>query len=339
MASNTAAYITAAKARPLEVKQASIVEPGTNQILVKNHAIAINPIDYKLQALTVYPITYPAILGQDVAGEVVSVGSDVTRFNPGDRVIGIAAGFATKKDSDKAFQHYTILETNLACHIPDNTTFERAVVLPLAITTAAAGLFQPDFLNLQLPSIETASQSEEVVLVWGGASSVGSAAVQLAKVAGYKVIATASTKNFKQVKGLGAEEVFDYKDESVVKHLLTAIGESTLAGIFDAVGGAAWAPCTEVASRARGSKFIATAVARFPDPPEGISMKQVFSLSVMTNHVGKAIWEDFLPAALKAGSMIPFPEPVVAGHGLESIQTGIDLLGRGVSAQKVVVTL
>ena len=73
MASNAAAWITAPKATPFEIKPAPLGVPKENQILVKNHAVAINPIDGKVQHLAIYPIEYPSILGQDVAGKVVVV--------------------------------------------------------------------------------------------------------------------------------------------------------------------------------------------------------------------------------------------------------------------------
>ena len=120
MASNTAAWLMAHRARPFEIKAAPLGTPEENQILLKNHAIAINPIDGKLQGLAIYPLDYPTILGQDVAGEVVAVGSGVKWFKKGDRVIGTTAGFATRRNEEKAFQTYSILQTNLASEIPDS---------------------------------------------------------------------------------------------------------------------------------------------------------------------------------------------------------------------------
>ncbi|EPE28953.1 GroES-like protein [Glarea lozoyensis ATCC 20868] len=339
MTSNTAAWITAAKAKPFEIKPYPLSTPGANQILIKNHALAVNPIDGKLQALAILPLKYPTILGEDVAGKVIAVGSDVTLFKTGDRVIGNAAGFGTKRDEDKGFQAYTILETNMACRIPDTISFEQAVVLPLAVSTASSGLFNPDFLNLQLPTEPAQSPTDKSLLVWGGASSVGSCAIQLAVAAGYEVVTTASPKNFEYVKKLGAQYVFDYNSTSVVSDIVTTLKGKVIAGAFDAVGGAAWAPTVAVVEQSEGVKFVATVTPGFPDPPDGISMRQVYSLSIMDNHVGKAVYEDFLPNALQAGSFIPAPEPLVAGRGLSSIQTAVNLQREGTSAQKVVVVL
>jgi NADPH:quinone reductase-like Zn-dependent oxidoreductase len=339
MSSNAAAWISAPKAKPFEVKAAPLGVPADGQVLVKNHAVAINPIDWKLQELSLYPLNYPTILGQDVAGEVVAVGPNVTRFKQGDRVIGLAAGYATKQDEAKAFQNYTMLQVNLCCEIPDHLSFESAVVVPYGLATAAAALFQDDFLKLQLPTEPAQKHTGKTLLVWGGASSVGSNAIQLAVAAGYEVITTASLKNFDYVKKLGASQAFDYNSSTVVSDLVAALKGKTIVGAFDAVGGAAWAPTVEVVRQSEGVKFVADTIRGFPEPPEGIVMKQVYAFSVMRNNVGRTIFEDFLPSALKSGAFSPSPAPVVAGKGLESIQAGLDLHRNGVSAQKVVVLL
>ncbi|KAG4441873.1 hypothetical protein IFR05_002674 [Cadophora sp. M221] len=338
MTSNTAAWLMEAKAIPFTIKPAPLASPGPDQILIKNHAIAINPIDGKLQYLAVYPVKYPTILGQDVAGDVISVGPGVTRFKPCDRVLGVATGFVTGKDSEKGFQSYTILTVNGTSEIPDHVSFENAVVLPLAVATAASGLFHPDILNLQLPTEPARSLTGNTLLVWGGASSVGSNVIQLAVAAGYEVITTSSPKNFDYVKNLGASQVFDYNSPSVVSDLVDAFNSKTSVGVYDAIAATAWGPAIEFAQKT-GTTMIATVTPGFPEAPQGVEIKKVFAPSILSNHVGKAVFEDFLPKALKSGTYVTAPEPIIAGRGLESIQVGVDLLRKGVSAKKVVVLL
>jgi NADPH:quinone reductase-like Zn-dependent oxidoreductase len=338
MASNTAAWVTAL-ATPFEVQPAPFMTPGEKQILVKNHAVAINPVDGKLQYSALYPMTYPTILGQDVAGEVVALGPGVEGFEKGDRVAGLAVGHSTKREEEKAFQAYTILQTNMVCKIPDAIPFENAVVLGLGLSTAADALFNPEFLNLQLPTEPAQKPIGKTLLVWGGASSVGSNAIQLAVAAGYEVITTASPKNFEYVKKLGASHVFDYNSTTIVSELVNIFKFKSSVGTFDAIGAVAWRPTLEVIQQMEGVKFLATVSWGFPDPPEGITMKKVLATSCKDNHVGKAMWEDFLPKALKAGSFVPAPEPLIAGKGLESLQRAVDLQRKGISARKVVVIL
>ena len=160
--------------------------PNRFQILLKTHAIAINPVDAKMQSFALFPLSFPVVLGEDVAGEVVSVGEDVTRFKPGDRIIGCCCGIWAKSEAEKAFQEYVVVRDNMACEIPGNMAFEDAVVLPLGMSTAASGLYHPDYLNLALPTVADETRTENsgcegrgTLLVWGGASSVGSNAIQL----------------------------------------------------------------------------------------------------------------------------------------------------------------
>ncbi|CEL03762.1 hypothetical protein ASPCAL04906 [Aspergillus calidoustus] len=335
---NTAAWLPTPKAHPFTIDSAPLWTPSANEILLHNHALAINPVDPSLQQNPWFPLNYPTMLGQDVAGEVAAVGPGVTRFKVGDRVVGHAVGMTSGRKEENAFQKYTILNTNMASHIPEHVSYERAVVLPLGLSTAACGLFQEDFLNLRFPTEPRAQVQGEALLVWGGASSVGSNAVQLAVAAGYEVYATASPKNFEYVKRLGATEVFDYNSPAVVDDIVTALAGKTLAGAIDCIGPPATTPTVDAVLRAEGVKFVSTVKPRYT-APEGVTVKSIFGTSLKDNEVGKAIYEDFLPKALEAGSFVPAPEPLVAGRGLESLQGAVDLMGKGVSARKIVVLL
>ena len=95
MPSNQAAWLSSKSARPLEVKSAPYTPPGANEIVVKNHAVAINPLDYLKQLagnIMFSWIKYPFVMGSDLAGEVFELGEGVTRFHVGDRVVGHAVG-------------------------------------------------------------------------------------------------------------------------------------------------------------------------------------------------------------------------------------------------------
>ena len=340
MAANAAAWLTEAKGKPFQIKPAPLWTPGENEILVHNRAVAINPIDGALQAIALFPLKYPTILGHDVAGEVVSLGPNVSNFKPGLRVLGHAVGLSTHRDQDNAFQAYTILQTNMASAIPDNISFERAAVVPLGLSTAASGLFQDDFLNLQLPTEPASPSTGQTLLIWAGSTSVGCNAIQLAVAAGYSVITTASPKNFEFVKNLGASETFDYNSPSIVNDLVAAFKGKQTAGALDCAGGAGWAACTSVVSQSSGAKFVATVKRGAPDPPEGVQMKQVFALTIKDNRVGRAVYQDYLPKALEAGTFVPAPDPIIAGTGLESLQGAVDRYQKGgISANKIVVTL
>ncbi|PYH93853.1 zinc-binding oxidoreductase CipB [Aspergillus ellipticus CBS 707.79] len=337
---NVAAWVTEAKAYPFKVEEAPLWQPEEGEILVKNHAVAINPVDGLLQKKAFWPLNYPTVLGQDVAGEVVAVGPDVTRFKIGDRVLGHAAGMATGRKQDNAFQGHTILKINMASELPDNISYEKAAVVPLAFSTACCGLFQDQFLKLQYPTEPRTPATGSTVLVWGGAGSVGSNAIQLAVAAGYEVITTASPKNFQLVKKLGASQVFDYSRPTITEDLVQALQGKTLAGVMDCIGVSATPICAEVVNRSEGSKFVATVKGGFATPPEGVEVKSVFGTTIKDNAVGKAVYENFLPHAMRVGNFTPAPEALIMGKGLESLQAAVDRYAEGgISAQKLVVTL
>ncbi|GFF34473.1 zinc-binding alcohol dehydrogenase domain-containing protein cipB [Aspergillus udagawae] len=337
---NAAAWLSEAKSYPFDIKESPVGKPEANEILVRNHAVAINPIDGLIQTKAFFPLNYPTILGEDVAGEVISVGENVTRFKPGDRVLGQAVGLMAGRTEACAFQTYTILQDNLACEIPDHITYEQAAVVPLCLSTAASGMFQEDFLHLNLPTEPRAASTGQTLIVWGGASSVGSNAIQLAVAAGYEVITTASPKNFDYVRRLGASEVFDYSSPTVTKDIVHAAKEKVLAGAIDCIGVSATAACVDILSKSQGKKFVATVKGGFASPPDGIEVKHIFGTTLKDNFVGKAVFEDFLPRALQSGAFVPAPEPVVVGTGLEKVQEAVELYGKTeISAKKLVVLL
>jgi len=189
-----------------------------NQVLIKEHATSINPIDWKLREgylkqMMDWP--FPIILGWDVAGVITEVGSQVTDWKVGDQV------FARPETTRfGTYAEETIVDDHLVAKIPENVTFEEAAAVPLAGLTAWQALF--DHGNLQ---------KGEKVLIHAGAGGVGTYAIQLAKQAGAYVITTASKKNHELLEKLGADEVIDYHTTNFTE-VLTDIDL-----VFDTMGG------------------------------------------------------------------------------------------------------
>ena len=372
MPTNTAAWINARNTR-LEVAPAPYTPPAADQIVIRNQALAINPLDWIIQVagnLAYRWLKYPTVLGSDVAGEVVEIGSAVTRFRVGDRVLGHAVG--TDKDTNTGaeggFQQYTVVLERLASPIPEFMTAEDAVVLPLALSTAACALFQTDQLGLRHPSA-TPEPTGRTVLVWGGSTSVGSNAIQLAVAAGYEVITTASPHNFEFVRELGARQVFDYRSPTVVADIIAALEGHPLAGAI-AIGTTSAPACVRIVAACPGNKFVAIATPpvsfeglaedhrsrlavprlvrrlitsnialQFLARTRRVGTKFIFGSTLKSNEVSDAVYRDFLPTALADGRYVAAPKPMVVGHGLEDIQHAMDIALKGVSAAKVVVTL
>lgn len=151
------------------------------------------------------------------------------------------SGLLTGNPIHSGYQLYPLAYERLTAKIPDSLSFEQAVVLPLAISTAAAGLYLPDYLALPLPVLgdkpKPTYDADKTVLIWGGSSSVGAAAIQLAVASGLRVITTSSEANHAYVRSLGASVVFNYKAESVVENIVNKVkqGKSELVGVYDAI--------------------------------------------------------------------------------------------------------
>ena len=169
--SNQAAVLSEAKAR-LTIQDRPIPNPGQDEILVKNAAIATNPVDWKMQEFGVLIESYPTILGSDVAGTVEAVGTGVTHFVKGDRVTGLANVIISKKSENGAFQEFTILKACATAKLPSSVSWEQGAILPMSIATAGSGFFS--ILGVPGPPAE----QQGGFLVWGASSSVGSAAVR-----------------------------------------------------------------------------------------------------------------------------------------------------------------
>lgn len=361
------------KGGQLEMRATPVARPKANEIVVRNRAVAVNPNDWLIQPIggLVYPwLKYPFILGTDVAGTVQEVGADVTRFKVGDRILGNAVGGDKSRNdpAEGAFQDLTVLLEHMAAPIPDDMDFEEAAVLPLGASTAACGLFQKDHLALQFPSAEP-KLTGKTVLVWGGSTSVGSNAIQLAVAAGYEVITTASPKNFDYVRDLGAALVFDHASNTAVEEIITAFEGRSGAGAI-ALGPGSARSCLAVVSAYEGNKFVsmATPPVSFVGAPskgprtlwlasivvrliasnitmmisartKGVRMKFIFGTTLMANEVGAMLYESFLPSALAEKRYQAAPPPLVVGRGLGAIPAAIERQKRGVSAKKIVVTL
>ncbi|MFJ4254404.1 zinc-binding alcohol dehydrogenase family protein [Microbacterium sp. NPDC090003] len=372
MSDNSAAWIDSPYA-DLTIRDAPVPKPGAGQLLVEVRAVAVNPLDAIIQSngTVMYGwLHYPVILGEDVAGVVVGTGADVNDFAVGDRVAAYATGLEKGRDavSESGFQAYAVVDASLAVALPATTTFEDAAVLPLAVSTAAAGLFEKDQLALDYSRLADAAPRDDVVVIWGGATAVGGNAIQLARAAGYRVITTASDKNHDRMRRLGAEAVFDYRDPSAAARIIDEIGDSAVAGILAVAVGSA-EPCLRIA-RATGATRIAMASppVSFYDQPRrrgfslarirlfltlgtrtallqvrsrsrGIRASFIWGSAIATSPVGPAVWGEYLPTALAAGSHQLYPEARIAGDGLSAIQEAIDILRRGVSAQKLVIRL
>ncbi|KAF4554695.1 Alcohol dehydrogenase GroES-like domain-containing protein 4 [Elsinoe fawcettii] len=343
MPNNKAAFLLEAKAHPFVIRDAPMPKVGPTQIGVKIHAAAVNPSDPKMQHYDMLIKKYPFVLGIDGAGEVYEVGSEVTIFKPGDRILGMFHNMLTQSNENATFMHYAAVEQVVAAKIPDNISYEQASVLPAALCTAASGMYQDDGMGLPFPS-DNPKPTGKVALVWGGSSSVGAAAIQLFRASGYEVAAVAGPANQDFCKDLGAKFVFNYKAPDVFDQIRNTLKDSEFGGAFDAtLDDETILALGDLISQLGGHKALATVKPPgMPLPREfnkDVKYVPIFATTLMDNAVGPAVFGEWVSKALASGQLKCKPDPFVFGRGLEAAQGACDKVFGGVSAQKVVVQL
>jgi NADPH:quinone reductase-like Zn-dependent oxidoreductase len=201
----------------LRVGDESAPAPGEGEIVVANRAVGVNPADVKrLAGKFGGGDDFPQVLGFEAAGVVEEVGEGVEGFTAGDEVVWSGTGAQRERSVVKAAK---------ARLKPANVPFEQAAVLPVAAAAAFSAL------------VQAGVGDQDVVLVHGASGGVGSAAVQIAKALGARVVGTTSERNRDYVRGLGATPV-TYGDGLVdaVRALPDGLSDATVA--VDTVGSA-----------------------------------------------------------------------------------------------------
>jgi NADPH2:quinone reductase len=198
-----AAYIT--KPGPPDVityGELPTPKPARKQCLIKVGAVDVNPIDLYIRSGAIPVKSFPHILGWDLAGTVVELGPNVKNFKVGDRVWATSQGTEGRGGT---FAEYAAVHERWLHAIPAKATDEDIVALSLVAVTAQLGLVR----NANLRSGET-------LFVNGGAGGVGSCVIQMAKILGAKVIATAGTPEKVDIcRQLGADLALNYKSDDV----------------------------------------------------------------------------------------------------------------------------
>ena len=177
--------------------------PGPTQCLVRVGAVAVNPVDtYIRSGMVPMNLPSPFVVGCDLAGTVVAAGPAVTRFKAGDRVWGSNQGLLGRQGT---FSELAAVDETWLYPIPTGVEDETAAAVSLVGITAHLGLFR-----------DARIRTKETLFVNGGAGGVGSMVVQMAKLAGLRVIATAgSAQNAETCRALGADLVILHREQDV----------------------------------------------------------------------------------------------------------------------------
>jgi NADPH2:quinone reductase len=209
----------------LQYRELEKPAPAKGEVLIRVKAAGVNPVDWKIREgllKTRLPHQFPIILGWDVAGTIAALGPGCRRFKKGDAVYAYARKPIIK---DGCYAEFVALpEKNVAAK-PATLDFAQAASIPLAALTAWQSLFDAAGLK-----------KGQTVLIHAAAGGVGGFAVQLAKGAGARVLATASAANHEYCRGLGADEVIDYTSVDFVE-AVRSLAPKGVDVAYDTVGG------------------------------------------------------------------------------------------------------
>ena len=233
-----------------------------DQIMVRVRASSVNPVDWKMRQGHLLPISglsFPKIPGRDIAGDVVSVGPDVTRFTVGDKVYGLLSDGLGNANAELAS-----LSEKIAAPIPSNLDYQQAAAVPLAAYTALQGLRD-----------EGEIAPGDTVLINGASSGVGSCAVQIAKALGAgEITAVVGPKNLALARELGADHVINYKEQEFTAD------KDRYDLIFDAAASSTYSASKD-SLREKG-RYVTTV----PNPKDIVSGP----VSVFTDKKMKTVW-------------------------------------------------
>lgn len=324
---------------------------NAQEILVKVHTVGLNPSDFK-HIDFISP--KGCIVGCDYAGEVVDVGkSTAGSWKVGDRVAGVVHGGLYRDRG--AFADYLKTEGDLAWKIPPGVSDEEAATYGVSAVTALLAVN----VHLGLPWPGEAEKDQDpaaskpvnkTIFIYAGSTSVGLFAIQLAKLAGYTVVTTASPHSHELVKRYGADHVFDYKSDSWVQEVVSAFPNISVAIDCFSEGGSGQATANVLKSQ--GGKIV-TLLDQGESKVPGVKYDMIMLYTVfgrefawlpplgpkfsvdLEHRQALARFYSILPQVL--GLIKPPPIKAIKG-GIEVLLESLDLLRQGkVSGSKLVV--
>ncbi|MGK7894824.1 MAG: zinc-binding alcohol dehydrogenase family protein [Xenococcus sp. (in: cyanobacteria)] len=309
----------------VQVHNVEIPKPNPGEVRIRVKAAGINNSDLQTTYGTYKGYGHrglPHILGQEAAGEVDAVGTGVTEFVPGMRVVGHVSG---------AFAEYAIAPIDELLPLPDEVSFEVAASLPIAYLTASMALVHKAKLK-----------PGEWVLVHPGSGGVGTAAIQLAKLLGGRVIATAgNTAKIDRLKELGAEQAFDYSKSDVVSEIQRITKEGGIQVALDGGGKITLPHCLEsIANNGRIVSYGYTTGIEATIPLVKLIGRnvQLYGIALWYNNnyqASLATLRDLVLPAVAEGKIKPAIDRVVS---LEDVTEALLLIEkRGVMGKIVVV--
>ena len=280
------------------------------------------------------------------------MGSSISNLAVGDRVSAYATSWFLQTPDYGAFQNFVLVPAENVAVIPANLSFNEASILPLAFYTAWMAL-----RILDIPQETLFQQSDKKgILIWGVGGSVGSVAMQIARLMGFHVYATASEKHHSYLqnlgKGTGLLKLFDYKGQDVVAKIVSAAKDDGI--VLDLAIEAAAGNLKDIVAilnQVKGSTRLAkVAAAPFsmaylwysffvPTCLSGVHVQFVDDPSdeKERSRYFAFIYNSWLPEKLETGDFVPSPKVKVVPGGIKGIENGLQELKSGVSGIKLVL--
>jgi len=259
----------------LQYEDVSVPEPKAGEVLIKVEAASLNRADLSLRkgAYRISPDQLPVIPGRECAGTIEKLGANVSEFKNGQRVVGYP--------SLGGYAQYAVAKSSEVRPVPDAVTFAQAAALPTAFLTAWFGL-----------KTDGALKAGEWLLVQGGSSGVGTAAIPIAKHWGAKVMATTgSEEKARRLRQLGAEVTIDVSQNDFLPEVMRATNNRGVDVVLEMIGGEVYQKSLQALAPGGRLVSIGGAFGAIPDsPPALIDGRKATRFSI-TNYL-KAKPED-----------------------------------------------
>ena len=291
---------------PSKLKYEDFPDPkaGPGEILVAVRAVSINPIDLKMRsgaAKERFPVTFPGILGRDVAGVVRELGEGVKDFAVGDRVFALA---------DATYAELCVVKAADLAKIPDGVDMTTAAVVPLVSVTGD-----------QLMRDATAAQRDQTILLTGAVGSVGRCALFAASEIGANIIAGVRKSQIVEAKSIGAVEAIDLSDDAAVAKL------GTVDGVADTVGG-------DVAPKLLAKVKPGGNYGSVLGPPKDAALHPTINIRPITSHRDPATYVHYAEAIREGKLQLPIDRIMPLSDAAEA-QAAAEKGGIG----KIILTL
>jgi NADPH2:quinone reductase len=260
----------------LQYEEVPVPEPKAGEVLVKVDAASLNRADIGLRKGTyrISPDALPVIPGREFAGAISKLGANVSEFKPGDRVVAYP--------SLGGYAEYATAKVSEVRPVPDGVTFSQAAALPTAYLTAWFGLLT-----------DGALKAGEWLLVQGGSSGVGTAAIQIAKHLGARVVTTSgSEEKCRRLRKLGADVTVDVSQNDFAAEVMRVTDNRGADVVLEMIGGEVYQKSLKVLAPGGRLFSIGGAFGPIPDTPPVLNDGRKATRFSITNYL-KARPEDF----------------------------------------------